>query len=113
MPANDYEQAWEVNATTGEVTRRDLTSAEVTERDALSAAATAQHVTNDAIAVVRDSAEPAVQALPGWVSWDESELLTWFDNNTGTNAEVVAAVRKMAQMLIAMRNELWPHLEGN
>jgi hypothetical protein len=84
-----------------------------------------------------EAAETAVANIPGWATWTEAEALAWHDTNittplsnvpTVTTANAVAVLqgivdllrdytavedRAQVQMLLALRNKIWPNLEGS
>jgi hypothetical protein len=83
-----------------------------------------------------EAAETTVSNIPGWATWTEAEALAWHDTNirdpiedaptvTSQNAvQVLQGVvdmlrimedenRALVQIALAMRNKLWPNLEGS
>lgn len=73
----------------------------------------------------KSTAIGAVRNIPGWATWDESQLQAWYNANL-SNAQVDgvanlvdakamlkkqnAAILAMARMLLAVRNQTWPQL---
>lgn len=71
------------------------------------------------------TAEAAARNVPGWSMWTEEQTLDWWNTNlSDAQVDAVAnladakalmkkqnaALKAMARMLIAMRNQLWPRL---
>lgn len=77
-------------------------------------------------AVVQASAKTQAAAIPNWATWDEAQVLTWFDTNI-TNAlpaanlaaanvvlgNMATAQRAMARMIVALRNAQYPDLQSD
>jgi len=86
----------------------------------------------------RKQAETDVTNIPGWATWTEEQALNWHDTNikdeldgaptTVTSQNAVAVLqgildvlrdyiqpelRAHLRLLIALRNETWPNLEGS
>lgn len=72
-------------------------------------------------------AKETARSVENWSSWSQSDFLTW--HNTHISAEQIGAVTSLAdaralllqqsvaiealgQIVIAMRNQLWPDLQG-
>lgn len=69
-------------------------------------------------ALVDNEVNADVQAIPAWFSWTEEQALTWIDTNlapelSASAPKTLVAVTSLARMLIAIRNQLWPHFEGS
>ena len=83
-----------------------------------------------------EAAETTVANIPGWATWTEAEALAWHDVNIADpieNAPVVTSQnavqvlqgvvdmlrimedenRALVRMALAMRNKIWPNLEGS
>ena len=66
-------------------------------------------------AEISASAKTDVQAIPNWAGWTETQVLDWMTTNlsselSGTpNTET--ALRSMARLLVALRNQAWPDLQ--
>ena len=58
-------------------------------------------------------AEQAVANIPNWATWTEAEALVWFDANVVDLASARTVLRALVQIVLAMRNKLWPNLEGS
>ena len=97
----------------------------------------------DLIRLHEEEAEAQVATVPGWAHWTEAEALAWFTENIAdpldtvpdvdgltttqyrANAQAIdaqwqdvitaqaAAIRGLARMVLALRNKLWPNLEGS
>jgi hypothetical protein len=76
-------------------------------------------------AVVQANAKSQAAAIPSWASWTEAEALAWHDTNIANAlpvanlaaANVVLAKfeqenRALVRMVIALRNQLYPDLQG-
>ena len=93
-------------------------------------------------AIREQEAESKASAIPGWATWTEQEALDWYTANVtdlieaipdvgglsptayANNAQAIAAqtqeiinaqaliIRNMARMLLALRNKVFPNLEG-
>lgn len=76
---------------------------------------------------VETSSKDAAKNVPGWATWTVDEALTWFDDNlsdaqidaltdlAGAKValkRIVAENRAMAQMLLAIRDKIWPDLSS-
>jgi ribosomal protein L10 len=81
---------------------------------------------SEAIQTVENNAKAQAQNIPAWASWTESEALNWHDTNIAaklpvaslTEANVLLTVletenRALVRMVIALRNKIFPDLEGN
>ncbi|NIV32333.1 MAG: hypothetical protein GWN58_23685 [Anaerolineae bacterium] len=58
-------------------------------------------------------ADAAAANIPNWATWSEDQALTWFDANVVDLASARTVLRAVVQMVLAMRNKLWPGLEGS
>ena len=80
----------------------------------------------DAIQTIENNARSQAQNIPAWASWTETEALNWHDTNIAaklpvaslTEANVLLTVletenRALVRMVIAIRNKIFPDLEGN
>ncbi len=71
------------------------------------------------------SARTAAKAISNWATWDEAQVLAWFDNNLGdaavdaltipVGAKTIikaqnTALKAMARMIVALRDDTWPDL---
>lgn len=68
--------------------------------------------------IVQDEVSADIQNIPGWFSWTEDEALTWITNNiapelSASAPKTLQGITALTRMLIAMRNQLWPHFEGS
>ena len=93
--------------------------------------------------IIEEQSEDDVIAIPGWSTWTEEQALAWYTTNVidlidaipdinglsptayANNAQAIAAqmqdicnaqalvILNLARMVIAMRNKLWPNLEGS
>ncbi len=90
----------------------DITPDENTLNQALIDLADSQQVQAD-IDTVQSSAKSQVQNIPSWANWTETETLDHIDTNITDLASAKVVIRAMARMLIALRNQEWPELEGN
>ncbi len=72
-----------------------------------------QQVNEEAQENIRSEARAQVQNIPNWATWTEVETLDHIDTNVTDLASAKVVIRAMARMLIALRNERWPDLEGN
>jgi hypothetical protein len=91
----------------------------------------------------KQAADGQAAAIPGWASWTEGEALAWMDANLKalldavpdvdnltadqyrTNAQSIDAqwqdvfaaqqqvIRALVRLVIALRNDTWPRLEGS
>lgn len=72
-------------------------------------------------------AKMVAAAIPNWATWTQADFQAWYDANispTQINAVTTlaearpillkqsAAIEALAKMVIAIRNQLWPDLEG-
>jgi hypothetical protein len=61
----------------------------------------------------QEQADETAASIPNWATWTEAQALAWFDANV-TDAETAIQVeRALVRMALAMRNKLWPNLEGS
>lgn len=107
-----------------DATLTDLTPDTATLESALDSA-NADIAVQEAQATVQASAKTQAAAIPSWASWTEAEALAWHDTNI-TNALPVANLaaantvldklatenRALIRMVIALRNQLYPDLQG-
>lgn len=91
-------------------TQTDIKPSEQVLIDALSRWQTAQ-LAVDAIENVKAGAKTQAGNIPAWAGWTEAQALAWIDANVNSLASAKVALRAMAQMLIALRNETWPDLQ--
>ncbi len=61
----------------------------------------------------QEQAEQNVSDIPGWATWTEAEALAWFDANVTDTATAIQVERALVRIVLAMRNKLWPNLEGS
>ena len=68
------------------------------------------------LAQVVEDARSAVAAIPGWATWTQAEVNQWIDDNLATELaaqpKTLTAIRAIAKMLIALRNNSWADMEG-
>lgn len=60
-----------------------------------------------------EAAETTVANIPNWATWTEAEALAWFDANVTDAATAIQVERALVRIVLAMRNKLWPNLEGS
>ena len=72
-------------------------------------AADARHAIEERERQARDD----VLAIAGWATWTEAGAIAWIDANVTDLASAITALKAMARMVIAVRNRLWPDLEGS
>jgi hypothetical protein len=60
---------------------------------------------------VQDGAKAEIEDLPGWAAWSCAQATTWIDTNVTDLASAKLAMKKMACMLVALRNALYPDLQ--
>jgi len=128
------------NIATGESGYVALTQDEIDEIANRIAVALPLAEEDERVANVAISSMVAIENIPGWATWTEAEALAWATTNlvdqvtalaavlpvanlTEANdalAEIYATLDKLvvaqqaqARMLIAIRNKLWPDLEGS
>lgn len=65
----------------------------------------------DAIDAVQAGAKDEIEDLPGWVSWDCATATSWIDANVTDLTSAKNAMMKMACMIIALRNAIYPDLQ--
>jgi hypothetical protein len=84
------------------------------------------HDPTDYDAIVQAAAKAQAAAIPNWATWTAEQALTWHDANVKapidaatTLAQAKAAMQKLEaenraliQMIVAMRNQLWPGLQN-
>lgn len=105
-------------------TLTDITPDTATLESALDSA-NAQLTEQAAVATVQANAKTQAAAIPSWASWTEAEALAWHDANIATQLPVanLAAAntvlakmeqenRALIRMVIALRNQLYPDLQG-
>jgi hypothetical protein len=111
LPTGVFEGLADCLETMGQVcvdTARDLDTGEI----AVVQAAIDAHVARDWHAV-EQSAEDDIRSIPGWSTWTEAEALAWFDSNITVTGPERALLRANLRLSIAMRNKLFPRLEGS
>ncbi len=61
------------------------------------------------------SAKTDVQAIPNWAGWTETQVLDWMTTNLSSELSSTpnteTAIRSMARLLVALRNQAWPDLQ--
>src|SRR5574341_1736014 len=77
--------------------------------------------------LLQQAAKSVAAAIPNWATWTQAEFQAWYDANispTQINAitslaeaksillKQSAAIEALAKMAVAMRNQLWPDLQG-
>ena len=66
-------------------------------------------------AAILAGAKTQVQNIPGWASWDEQTADDWITANVepelSSAPATLQALRAMARLLIALRNEIYPDLQ--
>ncbi len=66
-------------------------------------------------AEVAASAKTATQAIPNWAGWTETQVLDWMTTNMASELSSTpnteTAIRSMARLLVALRNQVWPDLQ--
>ena len=80
----------------------------------------------DLVREIEQGTDAQIAAVPGWAHWTVEQAGQWHTSNisnllpVGNLAEantllanVDTELRAMSRMLIAMRNKLWPELEGS
>ncbi len=70
------------------------------------------HVARDYSQISADS-ETTVSNIPNWATWTEAEALAWFDANVTDFDSARTVLRALVRIVLAMRNRLWPNLEGS
>ncbi len=90
----------------------DITPDENTLNQALIDLAASQQVQAD-IDIVQSNAKTQAANIPNWATWTETETLAYIDTNVTDLASAKVVIRAMARMIIALRNQEWPELEGN
>lgn len=80
-----------------------------------------------AILQAQEMAKTNAAAIPNWATWTQADFQTWYNANispTQINAitslaeakpillKQSAAIEALAKMVIAIRNQLWPDLQG-
>lgn len=73
----------------------------------------AVHDPIDYVALVQAGAESQAEAIPGWATWTEAEALDYINTNVVDLPSALIVLRAMARMLVALRNNTWPRLEGS
>jgi len=61
--------------------------------------------------LIQEGAEDQVAAIPNWAGWTEQQATGWIDENVTDLASAKQALRAMARLLVALRNERWPNLQ--
>ena len=90
----------------------DITPNQSTLDQALIDLAT-QQSTEQQQETIKNNAKAQAAAIPSWSSWTEAETLDYIDTNVIDLASAKVVIRAMARMVIALRNEQWPDLEGS
>lgn len=49
-------------------------------------------------------------AIPGWAGWSEQQALDYINTNVTDLDSAKTVMLAMARMLVALRNQTWPHL---
>jgi len=67
---------------------------------------------------IGEGADTQAKNIPGWASWTETEVLDWITANAASEIQAIAPntyamLRRMARMIVALRNKTWPQMEGN
>lgn len=63
------------------------------------------------IDAVQVGAKAEVQAIPNYATWTTSQANSWLETNVTDLASAKVALKALATMVIAMRNELYPDLQ--
>lgn len=76
-------------------------------------------------ATIAENAEAQAAAIPQWASWTEAQALDWHNTNITTQLPVAnltaantvlqkldAENRALIRMVLALRNKIWPNLQG-
>lgn len=61
---------------------------------------------------VLTSAKATIATVPGWASWTNEQAQTWIDANVTDLPSAIVALKKMAQMIILIRDHIRPDLNG-
>ena len=61
---------------------------------------------------VQDSAKTQAATIPAWAAYTESEALAYIDTNVTDLNSALVVIRALTRMVIALRNERWPDLQG-
>lgn len=86
-------------------------SFEQTTYDALLAAHNPALLTSEQEAeLIEASAIDRASAIPGYATWNEAEALAYIEANVTDLDSAKAVMSALARMIIAVRDQLWPHL---
>lgn len=66
----------------------------------------------DAVNQVKQSAKTQALNIPAWADWTEAQAQDYIETNVTTLASAKVVLKAMARMLVALRNETWPDLQG-
>ena len=61
---------------------------------------------------IRSGAKAEVEADAQFKAWTGDDAALWIDSNVTDLESAKTVLKKMARMVIALRNERWPDLEG-
>lgn len=94
----------------------DATDVDLVEIDAFveahdPAAQSETQIARARAAQVKAGAKTAARNIPNWATWDRERALSHIQDNVTDLASAKQLLLKMAEMLVAIRNELWPDLE--
>lgn len=88
---------------------------ETAARTIVTAHDASQQSENQLIDEVAESAKTATQAIPNWAGWTETQVLDWMTTNMASELSSTpnteTAIRSMARLLVALRNQVWPDLQ--
>ena len=91
------------------------TAEEITGRAIVAAHDATQKSQSELNAEVIASAKTDVQAIPNWAGWTEAQVLDWMTTNLSSELNSTpnteTAIRSMARLLVALRNQVWPDLQ--
>lgn len=73
----------------------------------------AAQVILDAQDAVQVGAKVQASSIPVWAGYTEAEALAYIDANVIDLASAIIVIKALTRMVIALRNERWPDLEGN
>lgn len=88
---------------------------EPTEAQLLTALATVNaDIAADATLDARQAgAKAQAQAIPNWATWTEAQVIDYITTNVTDLASAKTVLIAMGRMLVALRNQQWPDLEGS
>jgi hypothetical protein len=92
--------------------RIDYSRALVEHEKALAENICGAHDPRDYVAERQANAMKEAADIPGWSGWTSAQAVSWIENNVHDLDSVRQALKAMARLLIAMRNELYPDLAG-